>query len=480
MFLGDFVKRIGLFLQRVFMVHIKITRGLDIPIKGKPGGRVQSIVLGGGATPLNAPLQLALDLQEFPDTKFKLLVKSGDSVKIGQPLLEDKTYPGRNFVSPAGGSVRDVRRGAKRVLLDIVIDVAKEEEYFQFSKIDISKASREEIIEALKQGGQFANIHTRPLNRLADPNAMPRSIFVKAIESAPFAPPAELQVEGHEKQFQAGLNALSKLTNGAVHLIYHHETKLKAFLDAENVRKHTAEGPHPIANYSLHIQRIDPIRSAQDVVWTINAHDVVGIGHFLTTGQYYTERVIGIGGPGVLPDKTGFYKVRQGFPVEALISGRVPKGLMRFISGDPLLGHKVGSEDFLGYSDFVFCVIPENVEREFMHFFRLGLNKYSFSRAYLSGHLNNADREYDFTTNQHGEHRAFVDSSLYDKVMPLEVPTMHLVKAVMAEDYELAETLGILEVDSEDFALPAFVCPSKMEMVDIMKNGIRQYAKEIT
>ena len=93
-------------------------------------------------------------------------------------------------------------------------------------------------------------------------------------------------------------------------------------------------------------------------------------------------------------------------------------------------------------------------------------------------HFDNRYREYEFTTNQHGEHRAFVDSTLYDQVMPLDIATMPLVKAVMAEDYEAAESLGLLEVDSEDFALPTFVCPSKMEMTEIMKKGLKHYAKE--
>jgi len=461
------------------MVHIKISKGLDIPIKGIPTGNPQSLILGGGSYPLLAPPLMALDVKEFEDLRLKLLVKPGDAVKIGQPLAEDKGTPGRFFCSPAGGTIRDIRRGEKRVPLDIIIEVAKAEESLTFSRIDISRASREEIIEALKAGGAFANIRSRPFSLLANPDTMPRSIFVKAIESAPFAPPAELQVIGHEKEFQVGLQALSKLTAGMVHLVYRQNTPLKAFSEAKYVQRHTAEGPHPIANQSLHIEKIDPILSAKDVIWTINAHDVVAIGYLLTTGRYYTDKIISIAGPGVLPEKTGYFKIRQGFPVEALISGRIPKGSMRFISGDPLTGHKVGAEDFLGYNDYVFSVIPENVKREFLHFFGLGLDKYSFSKAYLSGHLNNTDREYDFTTNQHGEHRAFIDSTLYDKVMPLNVPTMPLVKAVLAEDFDLAETLGLLEVDSEDFALPAFVCPSKMEMTSIMKNGLRQYAKEI-
>lgn len=460
------------------MVHIKINKGLDIPIVGKPTGNPKMLILGGEVSP-STPQHIGLDLSPFDEMKFKVLVRTGDKVKLGQPLLEDKDSPGRFFVSPAGGVIREIRRGLKRRLLDIIIDVDKQEEIEQHSSIDPQQISRNELIERLKIGGLFTHIRQRPFNFLADPNKIPRSIFVKALESAPFAPPAELQVAGYEKEFQIGLNALGRLTDGCVHLVHRPETTARAFLEAKGVQKHTIEGPHPIANVSLHIAHIDPIRSIEDVIWTLNAHDVVAIGYFLLHGQYFVPRVISIAGPGILEGRSGYVKVREGYPVAALLAGRVKKGLLRLISGDPLIGHQVEPEDFLGYEDYVFCVIPENTKREFLHFFRLGADKYTFSGTYLSGHLDHAHRHYDFTTNLHGEHRAFIDSSLSDEVMPLNISTMHLVKAVLADDYDLATQLGLLEVDSEDFALPSFVCPSKIEMMDIIKKGLRRYAADV-
>lgn len=461
------------------MAHIKIHKGLDIPIEGKPEGNPKALIAGGEASSVGRPQQIALDLNPFDEVKFKLLAKVGDRVKIGQALAEDKEFPGRNFVSPAGGVVREIRRGLKRKLLDIVIDVDSQEEEFEFPKLDLAKAERNELVEYLKNGGIFSSIRQRPFNFLANPNLIPRNIFVKAIESAPFAPPAEMQVIGYEKEFQAGLDALTKLTSGKVHLVYREGSPCRAFSEAKNVEKHTAEGPHPIANQSLHIQILDPIKTPDAVIWTADVHSVIRLGHLLLHGKYFVNRVVSIAGPGIIPEKAGYFKVRDGYPVSALLSGRIKKGHMRLISGDPLLGRKVEPEDYLGYYDYVFCVVPENTKREFLHFFRLGWDKYTFSKAYLSGHFDNSKREYSFTTNQHGEHRAFIDNSLYDQVMPLSVSTMHLVKAVMAEDYDLAENLGLLEVDSEDFALPAFVCQSKIEMPGIIKEGLRRYAADV-
>ena len=461
------------------MVHIKVKKGLDIPISGRPEGRAKPLVPGGEVSPLVIPHFVSLNVSEFDDVKFRLLVREGDSVKIGQPLAEDKSSPGRFFVAPAAGVIKEIRRGLKRRLLDVVIEVAPTEEYVTFSHLNLQTVSKEDLLARLMEAGIFAKIHVRPFNFLANPQHVPRSIFVKAVESAPFVPPAELQVIGHEKDFQTGLQALTKLTPGKVHLVYRHDTYCKAFTEAENVEKHTVEGPHPVSNVSLHIQKIDPIKSAEDVIWTLNAHDVVCLGHLLNTGKIHNERVISIAGPGVLEDRVGYFKAREGYPISALVAGRIGKGLQRLISGDPLMGHRVQVEDFLGFDDYVFCVVPENTEREFVHFMGLGLNKYTFSRAYLSGHFRNPEREYAMTTNMHGEHRAFIDNTLYDKVMPLDISTMHLVKAVMAEDLDLAQYYGLLEVDPEDFALPTFVDPSKIEMVDIIRQGLRRHAKEV-
>ncbi|HEV8051364.1 MAG TPA: Na(+)-translocating NADH-quinone reductase subunit A [Parachlamydiaceae bacterium] len=460
------------------MVNIKISKGLNIPIQGQPEGALKPLILGGQAYQA-VPAQIALDLKAFEDIKFRLLVKPSDAVAIGQPLAEDKETPGRMFVSPASGTVKEVRRGLKRSLQAIVIDVGAKETHHEFEPLNPDTASKEELNQRLLEAGCFAQIRSRPFNLLADPNKTPRSLFIKAIESAPFTPSAEMQVAGYENEFAVGLKALAKLIDGPIHLIHRNNSNCKAFTEAKGVQRHTAEGPHPIANSSLHIQKIDPIHSPEDIVWTLTAYDVAAIGYLLTTGHCLIERVVSIAGPGILPDRTGYFKIRNGSPINILISGRIPRAELRLISGDPLMGKKVNAEDFMGFYDTVFTVIPENTEREFLHFMGLGHAKYSFSKAYVSGHLNNKIREYSFTTNQHGEHRPFIDSTLYDQVMPLQVPTMLLVKAVMAEDFDLAETLGLLEVDSEDFALPTFVCPSKMEMTEIVKTGLKQYAKEV-
>ncbi|MBS0622092.1 MAG: Na(+)-translocating NADH-quinone reductase subunit A [Verrucomicrobia bacterium] len=445
-------------------MHIKIKQGLDIPIKGKPIGEVQTLF---------DPQLIALDVEPFEEIKFKLLAKVGDEVKVGQPLLADKDHPERMFVSPAGGTVKEIRRGLKRRLLAIVIERAKKEE--DYPHPSHTPHRREELKAYLLATGMFAHIHMRPFGRLANPEQTPRAIFVKAIESAPFVPPAELQIKGHEAHFLLGLKALTLLTDGPVHLITPPGFSLTP---PQGVVHHTASGPHPIGNLSLHIEQISPIKNINDLVWTLDAHDVLLMGTLLATGKLHRHRVIGIGGEGVVSQKRGFFQVRSGHPLQELMHGRAAEENLCIISGNPLVGHVKDEEDFLGFRDFSFTLLPEPKKRKFLHFFRLGVGQYSHSRAYLAGHLKTKE-PYRFTTSAHGEERAFIDGRIYDDVMPLRVPTMPLVKAVIGRNWEEAEYLGLLEVVPEDFALPTFVCPSKVEMCEIIKEGIKEYSAEI-
>lgn len=462
------------------MVAIKIKKGLDIPIKGMPHGEIQPLILSGDAAAFTKPRKVALDLSEFTHHRFKLLKKEGDAVKIGEPLVHDKRSEEIVFVSPGAGIVTEITRGEKRALLDIVISLADKEETVAFSPLNPSQASPQEINDRLKALGGYSHIRRRPFNLLASPERMPRSIFVKAIETAPFIPPAELQVAGHEALFQAGLDALKKLTNAPIHLVMKAGTTCSAFVNAKNVEIHTAEGPHPAGTFSVHIAQIDPVLHPDDRVWTLNVHDVLSIGSIVSRGTPLLERVIGIGGPAALPDRIGYFKVREGFPIEALISGRMATAEgIRLISGDPLTGRTVSSKGYLGFNAYAVVMLEEPQEREALHFFRLGGKKYTFSKAYASGHLPTPDAGYRFTTSAHGEARPFIDASLYDKVQPLPIPTVPLVKAVMAEDYDLAEELGLLEVVPEDFALSTFVCPSKIDMTEIIRNGQAAFSEQV-
>jgi len=449
-------------------VDIVVKKGLDVPLKGK----------AFDFAPFTKNIkQCALNLEPFDDLRFKLLVKEGQSVSIGEPLVENKSIAGQFFASPASGAIAEFRRGAKRRLIDVVINVDGQKKLYKHDPMQTG-ASKEQILERLMQGGIFPYIRMRPFNKIADPKRLPRDIFVSAVESLPYQPTAEMQVEGFEKEFQHGLDVLNLLTEGSVHLVVHKESACAAFTEAGGVCKHTVSGPHPCGSSSLHIHKIAPVTSTQDVIWSLSVTGVIAVGKMVGQGLYHIDRVVGVAGEGVQPDKRNFFKARAGLCVADLVSDKLEEQPLRLISGDPLTGQKVSAEDFLGFDHTSCSVLLENQKRQLLHFFRLGRKKYSATRAYLSGHLPAPKEGAHFTTNQHGEERAFIDGKVYDKVMPMRIPTMHLIKAILAEDFELAEELGLLEVIPEDFALASFICPSKIEMIDIVKRGLHHYAVE--
>ncbi len=79
----------------------------------------------------------------------------------------------------------------------------------------------------------------------------------------------------------------------------------------------------------------------------------------------------------------------------------------------------------------------------------------------------------------HGGPRAFVMSGEYERVLPMKILPVYLLKAILAEDIDKMEKLGIYEVIEEDFATCEFVCTSKIKVQDIIRKGIDLMIKEL-
>lgn len=440
-------------------MHLHSKKGLSIPITGN----LNSLEI---LEERSTSSHIALDLASFT-IRIRLLVKEGNEVLLGEPIAEDRDFRERKFVSPAGGVITDVIRGEKRRPLYVVIKVSQEEKIYKHAQIDMEKSSMEQILAVFLENGIFTKIHQRPYNILASPKRMPQAIFIVGASSAPYMPSPILQTIGYEKWFQAGLTLLARIA--PVHIT--HNTKKTFFPQTANVHQHTLAGPHPIANISFAIYHINPIIKLTDIVWTLQACDVVNIGKLALEGMLHCSKVIAICGDGVLPESRNLIRLREGSRIDHIMKKRLQDGNIRIISGDPLMGRRVTKADFLGMFHYVVCAIYEREKkRKLFSFLRLGRQTFTATRVYLSGFYRNCS--YHFTTNQHGETRAFVDASIYDKVMPMRIPTMHLIKAILIQDFELAEELGLLEIAEEDFALASFICPSKIDMVEIVKKGL--------
>lgn len=441
-------------------MHIKVKKGLTIPIQGKPQ------VFKGEIFPTS---KMALDLKPLPPLRLKAFIKEGEKVLKGQPLLEDKEIENRIFISPASGKVIEIIRGYKRAIETVVIEKDSNEEY-KYHSFDLS--SKDKILCFLTETGLLSNIQMRPFASIARHDLPPKKIFVRALETTPFVPPSHLQVEGMQRYFERGLSLLSELVDENLHLVYGQDETEKAFTEAKNVSKHTVSGPHPASLSSIHIHHIDPIKSIEDVAWVMGVWEVISIGYLIEEKKHYLQRVCSIAG--ALPQEMiGFYKVPVGMSIKDLLSKVSLDDSYRIISGDPLMGKEVSLDGFLGFFHTSLTVLKEEEKRKPLHFLGLGSKRYTATRAYASYWFRK--KEYSFSSKLHGEPRPYVNPEIYDKFLPMQIPTVMLIKALIAEDFETAVELGLLEVAPEDFALATFICPSKIEMVAIAEEKLKKF-----
>ncbi|MBL4706910.1 MAG: Na(+)-translocating NADH-quinone reductase subunit A [Flavobacteriales bacterium] len=444
---------------------LKIKRGADIKLVGG----AEKIL-----TDLPMPHTVAIKPSDFEGTTAKMLVKVGDEVKAGSTLFYNKDNDKIKFTSPVSGEVAEIKRGAKRVLQEVVIVVDKETKYVDFKAADPAKESRENIINKLCESGVWPFIKQRPYDVVANPNDTAKAIFISVFDSSPLAPDNDFIVHGQAATFQKGIDVLSKLAE--VHLTVNNAAKAdEAFLQAKNVTIHSIEGPHPAGNVGVHIHHFMPICKGE-IVWTLKPQDVLTIGRLFEKGQFDGGRIVAITGAQVKTPK--YYRTVLGASLKTLLADNLKEGNNRIISGNVLTGTKLEEEGYIGFYDSHITVIPEGGEAQMFGWILPNPGKFSISRALVSWMSPN--KKYNLDANMNGEERPFVVTEEYDKVFPFDIFPVQLVKSIMIEDIELMENLGIYEVAPEDFALCETVCTSKIATQTIVRDGLTMLRNEMS
>ena len=445
---------------------IKIRKGLDIKIKGK----AEKIFMRAEPSELYAVKPV-----DFHNLIPKLTVKTGDEVKAGTPLFFDKNRPEVLFTSPVSGRVIAINRGERRQILEIVIKADPEIKYESFVTGDPVEMNVGEVRENILKSGLWPAIKQRPYDIIANPGDIPKAIFISAFDTAPLAPDYDFVVKGCEADFQRGINALSKLTIGKIHLNINDEYPAsQVFTMARNVQINRFRGPHPAGNVGVQIHNIDPLNKG-DIIWHVAPQDVITIGRLFEKGIYDASKVVALTGSEVIRPR--YYKIRAGASIKNIVENNVTEGNNRFISGNVLTGNKISSDGFVGYYDSQITVIPEGDHYEFMGWAMPGFKKYSVSRSFWSWLM--PDKEYRIDTNINGGQRTFVVTGEYERVFPMDIYPVQLIKSVLAKDIDLMEKLGIYEVAPEDFALCEFVCTSKIDVQSIIREGLDYMIKEM-
>lgn len=449
------------FLQfKIRMKSIRIKKGLDIQLKGVASSNVDAV---NGTS-------FGIVPDDFPGMTWKTAVKPGDSVCAGDPLLKAKDCEGMTVVSPVAGVVAEVRRGERRKIEAVVVSPDNSSRIKRFEM----SAGRQAIMSVLAESGLLAMMRQRPYDVVPSPDVVPRDIFVTGFDSAPLAP--DLLSTDVVKWLEPGLQALSSLVSGKVWL----SVRPGSQIESEYAEIVEVEGPHPAGNAGTVIAAINPVNKGE-TVWTLDVVTASRIGHLLTEGYVDWHCAVAITGPGV--NNPHMAHAYPGIDVASLLNvcGIDKSCKMRVISGNVLTGCRVSAEDgFLRYPYRQISVIPEGDSAdEFMGWASLNPSKYSVKRTFPA-FLRGLSKPFDFDARIKGGRRAMILSGEYDKVFPMDIYPEYLIKAIMANDIDHMEKLGIYEVAPEDFALPEFVDTSKIELQKIVREGLDRLRKELS
>ena len=444
---------------------IKIKKGLDINLKGKPQAIKKHTV---------SSLDYTLFPDDFHGLTPKVAVKPGDKVQVGTPVLFDKNRPEIKVVSPVSGEILAVNRGEKRKLLSIVIRSDGKNTGDKSGKKEVKSLSPETIKSILAEAGIMVFIRQRPYDIVVNPNDTPRDIFIPGFYSTPLAPDLDFILENQEEDFQTGLDALATLTSGKVYLGISKATRNDCLKNARNVETVTFEGPHPAGNAGVQANCIRPM-SKGEIIWTINPAHVLFIGRLFNKGVIDFSRWVALSGSEIKQEERAYYSMLPGTGIEEWLKNLTTTNKhLRYISGNVLTGTSIPCDGSLHAYDNQLTVIPEGDEtHEFVGWMTPGFNKFSLNRSFPAFLINLfSKKEYTIDARIKGGRRAMIMANEWDKVFPMDILPEFLIRAIITSDVEKMENLGIYEVAPEDFALCEFVDTSKMELQEIVRKGL--------
>tara|TARA_A100000171_G_C2139031_1_gene153014 strand:- start:5814 stop:7166 length:1353 start_codon:yes stop_codon:yes gene_type:complete len=445
---------------------IKIKKGLTINLKGE-----------AEKTLSKAPRSrtFAIRPADFHLTTPKMVVKEGAKIQAGEIIFYSKDKENIKFASPVSGTLTAIERGAKRVITRLLIEAETQDTYVDHGSVNVATMDADAIKSHLLASGCWPFIKQRPYDVIADPEVAPKAIFISGYTTAPLAADLDFTLKGKEAELQAAVTALSKLTEGKVHIGLGSDWS-SPLKDVNDAVLHSVKGQHPAGNVGTQIAMIDPINKGE-TVWTVAAQDLVIIGELLLTGKFNAERVIALAGSSVKTPK--YYTTKIGAEVSTFVyDSGLNEENVRVISGDVLSGTQISPKQHLGYYANTVTVIPEGDDYEFFGWNKPVFNKISNTRA-LTFSWMMPKKKFELDTNTNGEHRAFVVTGNYEQVFPLDIYPMQILKACMVQDLDAMEALGMYEVAPEDFALTEFICVSKQPHQQIIRNGLDLMYKEI-
>ena len=443
---------------------IKLRKGLDIKLAGEAEKKKMQLKPNG---------KFSLAPADFVGVTPKVVVKEGDKVKAGDALFINKNYPDVKFASPVSGTVKAVVRGERRKVLGVVVNADDKQDFVDFGVKNVGQMNGDEVINSLLEAGIFGYINQLPYAVSATPAERPKGIFVSALRDKPLAADFEYELQGQEREWQAGLTALSRIAK--TYLGIGAKQTAKALTEAKDVEVTAFDGPCPAGNVGVQVNHISPVNKGE-VVWTVEPTAVLFIGRLMLTGKVDLRRTVAFAGSEVKAPQ--YVDMLVGQDLQTLVSNSYDKShKVRIINGNVLTGTPTTAEGYLGAHTSEVTIIPEGDDAdELAGWIMPRLNQFSQNRSYFSWLM--GGKRYKLDARIKGGQRHMIMSGEYDKVMPMDIYPEYLVKAIITGNIDKMEQLGIYEVSPEDFALAEFVDSSKLELQRIVREGLDMLRKE--
>ncbi|MGN0032170.1 MAG: Na(+)-translocating NADH-quinone reductase subunit A [Candidatus Limimorpha sp.] len=439
---------------------IKIKKGLDIHLAGEAKKEIESF----------EPQSCAIKPTDFIGIIPKLHVAEGDAVQIGSVLFHDKNRENISFTSPVSGTVKAIVRGAKRAILEVIVESDGKNEAIDFGKATPSQLTRDEVIDKMLQSGIWSMLRQRPYATIANPSNEPKSIVVSMFDTAPLAPDNNYIFREESEAINAGIAALSALTKGKVYVNIR-KGEACSVKSSGKVVVTEFEGPHPAGNVGTQINALCPINKGE-AVWYCYIQDVVTIGKLFLTGRYDSTRVFALTGSEARSAR--YYRSKIGANISKLVEGA---DNVRVISGNVLTGTNITNDNYLCFYDTQVTMIPEGNEYRLFGWLAPNFKRFTSTNTMASSFCKK--KTYVLDTNRNGDVRPFIMTGKFEKVFPFDIYPMQLIKACMIKDIDQMEELGIYEVDAEDFALCEVIDPSKTAIQKVIREGLELLRKEM-
>ena len=210
-------------------------------------------------------------------------------------------------------------------------------------------------------------------------------------------------------------------------------------------------------------------------VWICNWQDVVKIGRTLSSNEYFNQKLICVGGNQQKDNQ--HYIVTEGISLNDIFE--LENVNDRVICGGLFTGLHIINPTYLPIGCNSINIIDNDPQTEFLSFLQPGIDKPSYSTAYVSGVISKLMPGYltPTSTAVNGSDRDCVSCGFCEVVCPVDTVPQTILRNSKINDVEESMRIGLL--DCSGCGACTYVCPSKIDLASTFVDMKNQLYKEL-